>query len=89
MYYYVVQKPVSAMANLSDQSRYILDRFSRLRVIQDSSVADTDPFDTDPDPAFQFVTDPDPTFFIRIRILLFNLIRIRVRLSDTDPDPTV
>ncbi len=24
-------------------------------------VADPDPFDTDPDPAFQFHTDPDPT----------------------------
>jgi hypothetical protein len=24
------------------------------------SVADSDPFDTDPDPAFHFDTDPDP-----------------------------
>ncbi len=26
------------------------------------SVADPDPFDTDPDPAFHFDTDPDPAF---------------------------
>jgi hypothetical protein len=26
------------------------------------SVADPDPFDTDPDPAFLFHTDPDPAF---------------------------
>ncbi len=43
------------------------------------SVADPDPFDTDPDPAFHFDTDPDP-------ILLSNLIRIRIRLFDTVPD---
>jgi hypothetical protein len=28
-----------------------------------SSVADPDPFDTDPDPVFQFDTDPDPYCF--------------------------
>jgi hypothetical protein len=27
-----------------------------------SSVADPDPFDTHPDPAFHFDTDPDPVF---------------------------
>ncbi len=27
-----------------------------------ASVADPDPFDTDPDPAFHFDTDPDPAF---------------------------
>jgi hypothetical protein len=42
----------------------------------DISVAD--PFDTDTDPAFHFDTDPDPAF---------NLIRIRIGLLDTDPDP--
>ncbi len=26
------------------------------------SVADPDPFDADPDPAFRFDTDPDPAF---------------------------
>jgi hypothetical protein len=44
----------------------------------ETSVADPNPFDTDPDPAFHFDT---------IRNLLFNLIRIRIRLFDTDPDP--
>jgi hypothetical protein len=34
------------------------------------SVADSDPFVTDPDPDFHFDTD--------IRILLFNLVRIRI-----------
>ncbi len=28
-----------------------------------SNVADPDPFDTDPDPAFHFDTDPDPDAF--------------------------
>jgi hypothetical protein len=27
-----------------------------------TSVADPDPIDTDPDPAFHFDTDPDPAF---------------------------
>jgi hypothetical protein len=27
-----------------------------------TSVADPDPFDTDPDPAFHFGMDPDPAF---------------------------
>jgi hypothetical protein len=27
-----------------------------------TSVAEPDPFDTDPDPAFQFDTDPNPAF---------------------------
>jgi hypothetical protein len=39
-----------------------------------SSVADPDPFDTDPDPAFHFDTDPDPDTAFQF---------------DTDPDPTV
>ncbi len=36
------------------------------------SVADPDPFDTDPDPAFHCDTDPDPTYDFQF---------------DTDPDP--
>jgi hypothetical protein len=31
-------------------------------MLKDSSVADPDPFDPVPDPAFHFVTDPDSTF---------------------------
>jgi hypothetical protein len=31
-----------------------------LQINMISSVADLDPFDTDPDPAFHFDTDPDP-----------------------------
>jgi hypothetical protein len=42
------------------------------------SVADPDPFDTDPDPAFGL--DPDPVF-------QFDTVRIRIRPFDTDPDP--
>jgi hypothetical protein len=42
--------------------------------ILQSSVADPDPFDPDPDPAFHFDTDPDPD---------------PVFLFDMDPDPTV
>ncbi len=42
------------------------------------NVADPDPFDTDPDPAFHLIP---------IRILLFNLIRIKIRLFSMDPDP--
>ncbi len=38
------------------------------------SVADPDPFDTDPDPAFHFGTDPDPDPAFHF---------------DMDPDPTV
>ncbi len=45
-----------------------------------TSVADPDSFDRDPDPAFTF---------IRIRILRFNLILIRIRLFHTDLDPEV
>jgi hypothetical protein len=30
--------------------------------LPDSSVADPDPFDQDPDPVFHFDTDPDPAF---------------------------
>jgi hypothetical protein len=41
-----------------------------------TSVADPDPFDTDPDPAFHFDTDLDPAFQL-----------ILIQLFDTDPDP--
>jgi hypothetical protein len=32
-------------------------------LVQSSSVADPDHFDTDPDPTFDFETDPDPLCF--------------------------
>ncbi len=46
-----------------------------------ASVADPDTFDTDPnpDPAFHFDIDPDPD-------PTFNLIWVRIRLFDMDPD---
>jgi hypothetical protein len=34
----------------------------QLAMFIDSSVADPDPLDTDPDPAFHFDMDPDPAF---------------------------
>jgi hypothetical protein len=34
-----------------------------------NSVADPDPFDTDPDPAFDFDTDPDPYRFKEVMCL--------------------
>ncbi len=43
-----------------------------------TSVADPDPIYMDLDPAFQFDTDPD---------LLSNLIWLRIRQFDTDPEP--
>ncbi len=33
------------------------------------SVADSDPFDTEPDPAFHFDTDPDPYCYIDVMYL--------------------
>ncbi len=46
-----------------------------------SSVADPQHFDTDPDPAFLFNAYADPTFtMMRIRILLFNLMRIWIQI---------
>jgi Ca2+/H+ antiporter len=42
------------------------------------STADPDPFETDPDPAFHFDTVPNHASLIWIRILLFNLIRVRI-----------
>jgi hypothetical protein len=36
-------------------------RHTGIMKIPESSVADIDPFDTDPDPVYNFYTDPDPT----------------------------
>jgi hypothetical protein len=37
-----------------------------------TSVADTDPFDTDPDPAFHFDPDPDPYHFKEVMYRTYN-----------------
>ncbi len=49
------------------------------KIFPTTGVADPDPFDTELDPAFHLNTDPGHVFF--------NLIRIRSRPFDTDPDP--
>jgi hypothetical protein len=38
------------------------DSLFHIGIQEAPSVADPDPFDTDPDPAFHFDTDPDPAF---------------------------
>jgi hypothetical protein len=48
------------------------DHCDRLNVVD--SVADKDPFDADPDPAFHFDMDLDPDYAFQF---------------DTNPDPTV
>ncbi len=51
-----------------------------------TSVADPDPFDTDPDPAFHFDTDPDtdPAFHFDTDPDTDPAFQF-----DTDPDPTI
>jgi hypothetical protein len=69
----------SKTANLMISTRRsdVLELYKSLRegfAFRSGSVADPDPFDTDPDPHFTLIW-----------ILLSNLIRIR--LFDMDPDP--
>ncbi len=59
-----MHQPHLGLAPASTESKY-----EHKRSIQEGSVADTDPLDTDPDTAFHFYTDSDPPFpFDRIWI---------------------
>jgi hypothetical protein len=47
-----------------------------------ASVADTLPFDADPDPSYHFDADPYTDFYLmQIRIRLFTLMRIQILAS--------